>query len=134
MHDVAASPPAATNNDMAVVQAAQPAASTRRAPYVRPQQGLRLRKSGGTMQVNLENIGGRILVLAERATHKKRMRAIKPVVNVQPPWGHGGGTDRRQRSSSRSGSAQSAGGGGGSGGPGNTLLRESPRPGTAGSS
>eukprot|EP01063_Lacrimia_lanifica_P008792 TRINITY_DN1583_c0_g2_i1.p1 TRINITY_DN1583_c0_g2~~TRINITY_DN1583_c0_g2_i1.p1 ORF type:complete len:207 (+),score=66.29 TRINITY_DN1583_c0_g2_i1:74-694(+) len=56
--------------------------------YIRPTQGLALRKAGGTMQVNLENIGGRILVLAERNTHKTRMQTIKPVVNVKPPWGH----------------------------------------------
>ncbi|KAJ9452858.1 hypothetical protein DIPPA_02619 [Diplonema papillatum] len=62
--------------------------SPRGTSYIRPQQGLALRKSGGVMQVNLENIGGRILVLAERNTHKNRMKTIKSVVDVQPPWGY----------------------------------------------
>eukprot|EP00756_Hemistasia_phaeocysticola_P007975 Hpha_TRINITY_DN14453_c0_g1::TRINITY_DN14453_c0_g1_i1::g.157793::m.157793 len=56
--------------------------------YIRPTQGLPLRKSGGTMQVNLENIGGRILVMEEIQTHRNRMRDVKPAVNVTPPWGH----------------------------------------------
>ena len=60
----------------------------KRGTYIRPQKGLSLGKSGGVVQVNLENIGGRILVLAERCTHKNRMKSIKPVVNVKPPWGH----------------------------------------------
>ena len=108
------------SGDVAVTQQTptqqQPAPrdADRRSPYIRPQQGMSLRKSGGVLQVNLENIGGRILVLAERSTHKTRMKTIKPVVNVKPPWGHDE-RKKRQMAGTPGGNSQQRPGTAGSG-------------------
>uniref|UniRef100_A0A7S1IZR6 Uncharacterized protein n=1 Tax=Eutreptiella gymnastica TaxID=73025 RepID=A0A7S1IZR6_9EUGL len=58
--------------------------------FIRPTQGLKLRQAGGLMQVNLENIGGRILYMEEMNGHKNRMKDIKPVIQLAPPWGSKG--------------------------------------------
>eukprot|EP01012_Entosiphon_sulcatum_P045604 TRINITY_DN60882_c0_g1_i1.p1 TRINITY_DN60882_c0_g1~~TRINITY_DN60882_c0_g1_i1.p1 ORF type:complete len:249 (-),score=27.60 TRINITY_DN60882_c0_g1_i1:29-775(-) len=72
--------------------------------FIRPTQGLTIRRSGGLMQTNLENIGGRILYMEEMNGHKNRMKAIKPVVQLQPPWGH----DAEPAKTKRSGATSSA--------------------------
>jgi hypothetical protein len=56
--------------------------------FIRPTQGLKLRQTGGLMNVNLENIGGRILYMEEMNGHKNRMKDIKSVISLRPPWGH----------------------------------------------
>jgi hypothetical protein len=55
---------------------------------IRPTHGLGARGKGGTLSMNLENVGGRILVMDEKNKHKERMRSIKPVISIAPPWSH----------------------------------------------
>ena len=55
--------------------------------FIGPTQGLRAR-SGQCLTSNLENIGGRILIQSEMSNHKMRMKKIKSIVNITPPWGH----------------------------------------------
>jgi len=56
--------------------------------YIRPTHGLGMRSRGNGLGTNLENIGGRILIMKEVHTHKSRMRHIRPTIANKPPWGH----------------------------------------------
>lgn len=52
-----------------------------------PTRGLGMRGPNGLLS-NLENIGGRILVAEEMTKHKIRMKTVKPIVSLEPPWAH----------------------------------------------
>ena len=59
------------------------------AKFISPTQGLAsFRPGGGTMQSNAENVGGRFLIRTQMQSHKQRMRHIRPVISIEPPWGH----------------------------------------------
>lgn len=58
--------------------------------FIGPTRGLGFSRGNG-LGSNLENVGGRILIHAEMANHKERMRRIKPIISIAPPWSHGGG-------------------------------------------
>eukprot|EP00759_Apiculatamorpha_spiralis_P002652 PhF_6_TR11051/c0_g1_i2/m.17937 len=79
--------------------------------YIRPTHGLGMRFGGNGLGNNLENLGGRILIATEAATHKERMKKVKSTINSN--WGHAhaspapGGVRRRPQSASRPGTAGS---------------------------
>ena len=66
--------------------------------------------------MNLENVGGRILVMEEMNCHRERMKHVKSVISIAPPWGHiptGEGSGRGasgRHSESRPNSAYGVGG------------------------
>jgi hypothetical protein len=61
--------------------------SGQRASFVTPTTKINARPRTG-LTSNLQNVGGRLLVRKEMTEHKQRMRLVKPVINLTPPWGH----------------------------------------------
>lgn len=67
-----------------------------RKKFIGPQHRLGTTRAT-TMNANLENIGGRILVENEMLHHKLRIREVKASVDVGLPWAH----RQQQKASSR---------------------------------
>jgi hypothetical protein len=54
--------------------------------FVTPTQGLGARR--GQPTTSLQNVGGRHLVFEEMKNHKNRMKAVRAVIDLAPPWSH----------------------------------------------
>lgn len=76
-------PPRATSS----IRRGQNTAGATTKRFITPTQGLMARQ-GQSLTSNLENVGGRLMIQAEMERHKHRMKQVKAVISLNPPWGH----------------------------------------------
>lgn len=65
--------------------------------FVNPTHGLRTR--GPSMSSNCQNLGGRHMVYEEMQQHKQRMKNVRPMIDLSPPWSHNKGAAQPRPSS-----------------------------------